>query len=386
MAQRILTTHAGSLPKGKAMDALHVARNRGEKIDEAAFMAARDAAEKRTIEKQIESGIDVINDGEVGREGFFSYVQHRMTGFGGQGRRPFMRDLTMYPSFLEYIMKATAAQEQVTLLQTPAAVGDVAYRDAALANAEVARLQTALLPFRGKYTGAFVTAPSPGIVSAAMANQHYPDMASYVAAVAAALAVEYRAILAAGFTLQIDAPDLAMERHTLFADKPLSDFLDFARLVVTEINRALGNAPRERVRLHVCWGNYNGPHECDVALADIWPEIAKARVGAHVLSLANPRHEHEVALFRDGILPKSAMLVAGAIDTTSNYVEHEEVVANRIQRAVEAVGDPARVMAGTDCGFETSAGYVMIPDDVVWAKLRALSAGAGLASGRIFGG
>lgn len=386
MAQRILTTHAGSLPKGKAMDALHVARNRGEEIDETAFAAARDAAERRTIEKQIESGIDVINDGEVGREGFFTYVQHRMTGFGGKGQRPFMRDITMYPSFLEYIIRTTSAQEQVTLLQTPAAIGDIAYRDAALAKSEAARLQTALQPFRGRYEGAFMTAPSPGIVSAAMANQHYPDMASYVGAVAAALAIEYRAILEAGFTLQIDAPDLAMERHTLFADKPLGDFLDFVRLVVGEINRALGDAPRERVRLHVCWGNYNGPHECDVALADIWPEISRAKVGAHVLSLANPRHEHEVALFRSGVLPRGASLVAGAIDTTSNYVEHEEVVANRIERAVAAVGDPARVMAGTDCGFETSAGYVMIPDDVVWAKLRALSAGAKLASARIFGG
>lgn len=385
MATRILTTHAGSLPKGKALDALHIARNRDETIDEAAFAAAREAGEARAIAKQIESGVDVINDGEAGREGFFTYVQHRMTGFGGASARPVMRDITMYPSFLEFVMKGTVAQEQVTLLACPEAVGAVAYRDAQVAADDMARLARLLKPHAGTYTGAFVTAPSPGIIAAAMANRHYPDMESYVAAVADALSAEYRAILDAGHTLQIDAPDLAMERHTLFADKPLGDFLDFVKIVVAAINRVLEGQPQDRVRLHVCWGNYNGPHECDVALGDIWPEIAKAKVGGHVLSLGNPRHEHEVALFRDGILPKGAMLVAGVIDTTSNYVEHEEVVANRILRAVEAVGDPARVMAGTDCGFETSAGFVTIPDDVVWAKLRALSAGARLAGARLSG-
>jgi 5-methyltetrahydropteroyltriglutamate--homocysteine methyltransferase len=384
MPRRILTTHAGSLPKGKDLTALHVARNRGEAVDEAAFAAARKAGEQRTIEKQIESGIDIVNDGEVGREGFFTYVQHRMTGFGGTAHRPIMRDITMYPSFLEYIMKTSASQEGVTLLATPSAIGEIAYRDPALAAADVARFKALLAPFAGRYEDAFVTAPSPGIIAAAMANRHYPDMESYVKAVAAALTVEYRAILAAGLTLQIDAPDLAMERHTLFADKPLADYLDFVRLVVAAINGALAGQDAARVRLHVCWGNYNGPHECDVALADIWPEIAKAPVGAHVLSLANPRHEHEVALFRSGILPQGAVLVAGTIDTTSNYVEHPELVAQRIERAVAAVGDPARVIAGTDCGFETSAGFVTIPDDVVWAKLRALRDGARLASQRLF--
>lgn len=384
MPDRILTTHAGSLPKGKAMTALHLARSRAKPVDEAAFAIARDAAERHTIEKQIESGVDIINDGEVGREGFFTYIQHRMTGFGGVSQRPVMRDLTMYPTFLEYVMRTTGAQDSVTLLATPSAIGDVAYRDPSFATADVARFRAILADYAGRFEGAFMTAPSPGIVAAAMSNQHYPDMQAYVDAVAAALAVEYRAILAAGLTLQIDAPDLAMERHTLFADKPLDDFLDFVRVVVAAINRVLADHDASRVRLHVCWGNYNGPHECDVALADIWPEIAKARVGGHVLSLANPRHEHEVALFRSGILPKGATLVAGVIDTTSNYVEHPEVVAQRIERAVSAVGDPRRVLAGTDCGFETSAGFVTIPEEVVWAKLRSLHDGAKLASNRVF--
>jgi 5-methyltetrahydropteroyltriglutamate--homocysteine methyltransferase len=272
----------------------------------------------------------------------------------------------------------------VSLLAPPAAIGAVTYRDAGLIEQDCARLTRHLADFKGRYTDAFMTAPSPGIIAAAMSNRHYPDMESYVAALAKALAVEYRAITDAGFILQIDAPDLAMERHTLFADKPLGDFQDFVRLVIRAINTALAGIPADRVRLHVCWGNYNGPHECDVALGDIWPEIAKANVGGYLLSLANPRHEHEVALFKDGILPKTAMLAAGVIDTTSNYVEHVEVVAQRIERAANAVGDPKRVQACTDCGFETSAGFVVIPDDVVWAKLRALRDGAALASKRLF--
>jgi 5-methyltetrahydropteroyltriglutamate--homocysteine methyltransferase len=383
MANRILTTHAGSLPKTRELSRLHAARAAGKADGTVDFDARVEAAEAAAIARQIESGVDILNDGEVGREGFFSYVRHRMTGFGGQSARPVMRDITMYPSFLEFIMQPRG--EQVSLLAPPAAVGDVTYRGAASIAEDCARLKRLLAAQKGKYTDAFMTAPSPGIIAAAMSNQHYPDMESYVGALAKALAHEYRTIVEAGFILQIDAPDLAMERHTLFADKPLGDFLDFVRLVVRAMDGALENIAPDRVRLHVCWGNYNGPHECDVALADIWPEIAKARVGGYLLSLANPRHEHEVALFRDGILPKNATLAAGVIDTTSNYVEHPQVVAQRIERAVEAVGDPGRVQACTDCGFETSAGYVMIPEDVVWAKLRALRDGAALASKRLFG-
>jgi 5-methyltetrahydropteroyltriglutamate--homocysteine methyltransferase len=378
MSDRILTTHAGSLPKTKTLAKLHASGDR-EGLE-----AQVEAAEAAVIEKQLECGIDIVGDGEVGREGFFSYVRHRMSGFAGKSVRPVMRDITMYPSFLEFLMRATSSPGQISLLSPPAATGAVRYQGGAEIARDCARLKRLLAPHAGHYTDAFVTAPSPGIVAAAMQNQFYPDLAAYVGALAGALAHEYRAIADAGFILQIDAPDLAMERHTLFADKPLGDFLDFVRLVVGALNRALGNIAAERVRLHVCWGNYNGPHECDVALADIWSEIAKARVGGFLLSLANPRHEHEVALFKDGILPKTATLAAGVIDTTTNYVEHEEVVARRLERAVEAVGDPKRVQAATDCGFETSAGYVMIPEDVVWAKLRALRDGAALASRRVF--
>jgi 5-methyltetrahydropteroyltriglutamate--homocysteine methyltransferase len=357
----------------------------GEAIDTDKMDREVEAATAQVIARQIESGIDIVNDGEVGRESFFTYVRHRMRGFGGHGTRVPMRDITMYPSFLQYILRVTAANESVSLLAPPQAIGEVSYADDGAIKAEVARLRTHLARATKKPTGAFLTSPSPGIIAAAMENKHYKSLGDYVAAVGKALSVEYRTIVDGGFTLQIDAPDLAMERHTLFADKPLSEFLAFSRAVVEAINRSVEGLPRDRIRLHVCWGNYNGPHECDEAIENIWPAIEKANVGAFVISLANPRHEHEVAFFKSGALPTHAKLVVGAIDTTTNYVEHREVVAQRLMRAVEAVGDPSRVLAGTDCGFETSAGYVIIPEDVVWAKLRALRDGAALASARLFG-
>jgi len=382
---RLFTTHAGSLPRPKTLVHLLAAQSGGEEVNRDALAKEVDAATAQVLAKQIESGVDIVNDGEVGRESFFTYVQHRMTGFGGHGQRVPMRDITMYPSFLQFILRVTAASESVSLLAPPQAVGDVAYKDAGAITDECKRLKRHLDGLKTRPAGAFMTAPSPGIIAAAMENKHYKSLGDYVDAVGKALAVEYRTIIDHGFTLQIDAPDLAMERHTLFADKPLSEFLSFSKAVIGAINRAIEGLPRERLRLHVCWGNYNGPHVCDEPIENIWPAIEAANVGAFVFSLANPRHEHEVDFFKGGRLPKNAKLIAGAIDTTTNYVEHPEVVARRLTRAVEAVGDPARVHAGTDCGFETSAGYVMIPEEVVWAKLRALADGAALASSRLFG-
>jgi 5-methyltetrahydropteroyltriglutamate--homocysteine methyltransferase len=382
---RLLTTHAGSLPRPKTLVHLLAAQSGGEEVNAATLAKEVEAATALVLAKQIESGVDIVNDGEVGRESFFTYVQHRMTGFGGHGQRLPMRDITMYPSFLQFILRMTAASENVSLLAPPQAVGDVAYKDTSAITEECKRLRRHLDGLKAKPAGAFMTAPSPGIVAAAMENKHYASLGDYIEALGKALAVEYRTIMDHGFELQIDAPDLAMERHTLFADKPLSEFLAFSKLVIAAINRATEGLPRDRLRLHVCWGNYNGPHECDEPIENLWPVIEGAHVGAFVISLANPRHEHEVDFFKGGRLPKTATLIAGAIDTTTNYVEHPEVVARRLVRTVEAVGDPARVLAGTDCGFETSAGYVMIPEDVVWAKLRALRDGAALASRRLFG-
>jgi 5-methyltetrahydropteroyltriglutamate--homocysteine methyltransferase len=267
---------------------------------------------------------------------------------------------------------------QVTLMGAPAAVADVAYGDTAELEAELALV--ADTPF----TDTFMTAASPGIVASVMENQHYPSREEYVTAVAAALRTEYRAIVERGLLLQIDAPDLALERHTLFADRPLDDFLAWVDLVVGAINGALEGIDPARVRLHVCWGNYEGPHTHDVAFEAIQPLLYEARVGALVVSMANARHAHEHRCFATRPLPDHMALVAGVIDTTSNYVEHPEVVADRLVRIAEAVGDPALVTAGTDCGFDTSAGVGDVVPSVVWEKLRSLRAGADLASERVF--
>ncbi len=383
--EKILTTHAGSLPRPGHLASLHAKKFGGEAIDEAALAQAAEAAVDAVIAKQAEVGIDVGNNGEAPRESFFTYVQHRMSGFGGESQRGAMADMLRYPNFVERLMRITFADENVSLMSGPQAVADIEYTGEAAIKEECDQLAGALERAGNPFAEAFMSSPSPGIIAAAMENAHYDSLEDYVAALGNALAKEYRAIVDAGFVLQIDAPDLAMERHTLFADKSLDDFLDFTRVVVKAINHALDDLPPEQVRLHVCWGNYEGPHDLDVALTDIWSEIEKTNAGAFMISMANPRHAHEVRCFDEGILPSDAVLVPGVIDTTTNYVEHPEVVADRIERAAQAVGDPARILAGTDCGFETSAGFNSVVEDVCWAKLKSLSEGAKIASGRLFG-
>jgi 5-methyltetrahydropteroyltriglutamate--homocysteine methyltransferase len=276
-------------------------------------------------------------------------------------------------------------QNRASLLTAPPrATGEVRHADRAPLERELAGYRQALGGQPRQFTESFWTAPSPGIVASAMQNDHYASLAEYVNAVADALRTEYEAIVRAGHVLQIDAPDLAMERHRLFADRPLADFLDFVELVVAAINRALANVPRDRVRLHVCWGNYEGPHVFDVPFDEIASRLYRARAGALVLSMANPRHAHEHRSLSKFPLPEDWNLVAGVIDTTTNYVEHPEVVADRIETAAKAVGDPRRVLAGTDCGFDTSTGFGLVAEEVVWEKLRALCAGARIASSRLF--
>jgi 5-methyltetrahydropteroyltriglutamate--homocysteine methyltransferase len=374
---RILVTHAGSLPRPKALAELHGRRSRGEVVDDDDLSTAIAEATAASIAAQREVGIDIGNDGEQARESFVTYVQHRMTGFGESSHRPVMRDLVEHPDYLE-LAAPRYARMKVNLMAAPAAIGPVAYRDTSEVAAECALVRDA------GFAETFMTAASPGIVASAMENRFYPSREEYVRAVAAALTSEYRFIVDQGLLLQIDAPDLAMERHTLFADSPLSEFLDWVALVIDATNDALSGIDPSRVRLHVCWGNYEGPHTRDVALDEILALLYEARVGALVLSMANARHAHEHACFTRQPLPAHMLLVAGVIDTTSNYVEHEEVVAERIERIAMAVGDPQRVLAATDCGFDTSAGIGDVAPSVVWEKLRALRVGADRASERLF--
>lgn len=384
---RILTTHAGSLPRPPALTRLYAARARGEAVDEAAIAAAGRAALAAIIPAQLDAGIDVVNNGEQQRESFALYLRHRLTGIGGESIRPVFADLDAYPQYKQEFLAWAGGREAVSnTAQLPAAIGPVGYQDAGAIAAELRDFDAALAPHRARSAEAFMTAASPGILATIVQNRHYATLDDYLAALGKALAVEYRAIVEAGFVLQIDAPDLAMERHGAFQGRPLSDFLGFVELVVETINAALAGVPRDRVRLHACWGNYEGPHDQDVPLEDILPILLRADVGALVLPFANPRHAHEPRCLERMPLAGDQVLVAGVIDTLTNFVEHPEVVAERIERVARAVGDPTRVMAGTDCGFDTSAGRGRVAPDVVWAKLRAMAEGARIATGRLFGG
>jgi 5-methyltetrahydropteroyltriglutamate--homocysteine methyltransferase len=381
---RILTTHAGSLPRPPALVRLYARRAAGEAVDPAALETAGREALRQIVPKQIEAGIDVGNNGEQQREGFFLYVQRRMSGFGGSWRRRQRGDVARYPIFEQMLQEQQAGRTAVSNFLPPKATFEVRYLDPAAVDAECADFRRALDDSEG-FVEPFLTAPSPGIVAAAMKNEHYDSEEAYLAALAEALRVEYEAIVGHGFLLQLDCPDLALERHITYQDRPLADFLGFVERVVSAINRALTRVPRDRVRLHVCWGNYEGPHDMDVPLTEILPIIRQANVGGFVFPFANPRHAHEYRCFEGGrSLDDDQVLVAGVIDSLTNFVEHPEVVAERIERVAAAVGDPKRVLAGTDCGFDTSAGMGRVAEDVGWAKLRALCDGARLASQRLF--
>jgi 5-methyltetrahydropteroyltriglutamate--homocysteine methyltransferase len=382
---RILTTHTGSLPRPAALTQLYVRRSRGEPIDTAELDRVGKQAVRDVVAKQITAGIDVPNNGEQQREAFFLYVRHRMSGFGGGWTRRVFADATRYPEFMAWKTAHDAVNESISNLGgVPEAIGEVRYLDRTAVETECTDFQAALDAVKGRYAEAFVTAPSPGIVAAAMRNRWYDSDDAYLAAVGRALQVEYEAIVQHGFVLQIDAPDLAMERHITYQDRPLSEFVGFVERVVATINDALVNVPREMVRLHACWGNYEGPHDCDVALPEVLPAIQQAKAGGFVLPFANPRHAHEYRCLKDLPLRDDQVIVAGVIDPLTNFVEHPEVVADRIEQVARAVGDPQRVLAGTDCGFDTSAGRGRVADDVVWAKLAAMAAGARIATQRLF--
>jgi 5-methyltetrahydropteroyltriglutamate--homocysteine methyltransferase len=384
---RILTTHTGSLPRPIELTRLYARQARGEAVDAEALEGAGRAALRWIVPKQLEAGIDIGNNGEQQREGFFLYLRHRLSGFGGTWKRWPRGDVERYPVFKEAMQLAAAGREAVSNFAPPKAIGEVRYRDAALVHKECTDFRHVLDEVAGGpgFVEPFFTAPSPGIVAAAIKNEHYDTDDAYLDALGTALRVEYEAIVGHGFLLQLDCPDLALERHVSYNDRPLADFLGFVERVVATINKALETIPRERVRMHVCWGNYEAPHDCDVPLEEILPIIRQMRVGGFVLPFANPRHAHEVRCLEKLPFADDQIVVAGVVDTLTNFVEHPEVIAERIERVAHAVGDPRRVMAGTDCGFDTSAGMGRVAEDVVWAKLRAMRDGARIASERLFG-
>jgi 5-methyltetrahydropteroyltriglutamate--homocysteine methyltransferase len=383
--QRILTTHAGSLPRPAALTQLYVRRLRGEPVDAGAIVTSEREAVRAVVARQIETGIDIINDGEQTRESFVLYLRHRLTGLGGTSIRPMSSDIDAYPAFKRNFQALASAREAVSNRdRLPRAIGAVAYADPSIVQRDCAAFRSAIEPHAGRFVESFLTAPSPGILATIVQNDHYDTFDNYLAALGTALKVEYDAIVQSGFLLQLDCPDLGLECHTAFRDRPLGDFLDFVERVIAAINKAIADIPREKVRLHMCWGNYEAPHDRDVPLRDIFPIIRKAAVGAFVLPFANPRHAHEYRVLQELPLADDQIVVAGVIDTLTNFVEHPEVVADRIERVATAVGDPRRVLAGTDCGFDTSAGMGRVAEDVVWAKLAAMTEGARIASRRLF--
>jgi 5-methyltetrahydropteroyltriglutamate--homocysteine methyltransferase len=380
-----LTTHTGSLPRPRELTRLYALRARGEAVDAAEIDRAGREAVRAVVRKQHDAGIDVGNNGEQQRDSFFLYLKERLSGLGGSWERPSRADVERYPDFKRMWIEQHAARTQVSALGgLPKAIGEVRYLDDRAIDDECRYFNAVLADNPGVFVETFMSAPSPGILATAVRNEHYDTLANYLAALGRALQVEYEAIVKNGLLLQIDAPDLALERHITYKDKPVTAFVAFVEQVVATINHALSNVPRDRVRLHVCWGNSESPHDCDVPLEDILPALLEADVGGFVLPFANPRHAHEFRCFAKHPLKDDQILVAGVIDSLTNFVEHPEVVADRVERVAAVVGDPSRVLAGTDCGFDTSAGWGRVAEDVVWAKLSSLRDGARLASDRLF--
>ena len=374
---RILTTHVGSLPRPDDVCAMLLAKDKGELADRAAFDACMAAAVKAVVAKQVETGVDVVSDGEMSKIGYATYVRDRLTGFGGDSPRRVPGDLALYPA---YMKKIHAAGETPTIKRLRC-VGPVAVKDRKPLADDVANMKAAVAAARP--VEGFLNAASPGVVAVFQPNEHYPSHEAYLEALAAALREEYEAITRAGFVLQIDCPDLAMGRHIMFQDRSDAEFLKAAEQNVEALNHALANVPAEQVRLHLCWGNYEGPHVCDIPLAKIIKTVLKAKPQGISFEASNPRHGHEWTVFRETKIPTDKVLFPGVIDSVSNFVEHPEYVAERIGRFADIVGRE-RVIASTDCGFGTFAGFGKIDPDICYAKLKTLAEGARIASAQLW--
>ena len=380
---RILTTHVGSLPRNPTLTDLLIRREAGETIPVATMAAEMDRAVNSVIEAQLAAGIDVGNDGEQQRVGFQTYMPTRMAGFGGESKRKVGKDFQEVPELIEQFLRRFPKRAKIS--NAPQAIAEVRYLSTKDIADEIARLKGCVGAAKPHFAEMFMTAPSPGIVATTMMNTYYASHEAYLMALARELKAEYRAIHEAGLLLQIDAPDLAMERTMTFQDQSDAEFVKTCELHMAAINAALEGIPRDRVRLHCCWGNWEGPHIHDVALASILPVLYEANVGALTIEMANPRHQHEYETLRANPLPKDWLLIPGVIDTTTNFVEHPQVVARRIKEAVAAAGARERVIASTDCGFGTFAGREWVVASVAWKKLHALHEGADIASAELWG-
>jgi 5-methyltetrahydropteroyltriglutamate--homocysteine methyltransferase len=376
---RILTTHTGSLPRPPELIDMIRRKEAGEAVDDAAFQAKVREAVALTVRRQMEAGIDLVSDGEEGKPSYATYIKDRATGF--EGERPaqtrIQGEARDFPEYNERRMSTSP----VSMLRRPACNGPIAWKDFASVERDIANFKAVV--DEAKPVGAFMTAASPGVVALFLVNDYFPSHDAYLDAIAAVLKDEYEAIAAAGFELQLDCPDVAMGRNSQFFDLGASDFSKIVQRHIEVVNEATKNIPPQQMRLHLCWGNYEGPHHLDVPLRDIIDIVLKGRPAVISFEGANPRHEHEWNVWLDVKLPDDKIIMPGVIDSTTNFVEHPELVAQRLERYANLVGKE-RVLAGTDCGFGTNAASNQVDARITWAKLRSLSEGAAIASKRLW--
>jgi len=377
-AGRILTTHVGSLPRSQAVTDVLFARERDEARDVDADDEVLRTAVAEVVRRQVGIGIDVVSDGETSKISYATYIARRLSGFDGDTPREPGQDLVEFPGLLRKLAERGATAKY----RRPRCVAAVAVKDLGPLTTDLRNLQGAVAAAHP--TAAFMNAASPGVIALFQPNDYYRTQDEYLEALAAALQAEYEGIVRAGILLQIDAPDLAMGRHTMYRDRSLEEFERLAARHIEVLNHALRNVPPERVRMHVCWGNYEGPHHHDVPLARLLPIVFKVRAQGLLFEAANPRHAHEWAVFKDVRVPEDKVLIPGVLATTTNYIEHPELVAERLERLAHIVGRE-RVMGGTDCGFGTFAGFGPVEPDIAYLKLRSLVEGAQLASSRLWG-
>lgn len=370
---RFLTTHTGSLPRPDDLIRMMFAKEEGVPVDPAALAARVRSAVAEVVGKQAQAGLDVLNDGELSKPSYATYIKDRLDGFGGTSQPLQYQDLVDFPGMARRVFGDPGRARR----KTPACTGPISVRDARAAQIDADNVRAGL--GQGGATEAFLSAASPGVVSLFFRNDHYPSHEAYLFAIAEAMKHEYETVAKAGFVLQVDCPDLAMGRHIQFAALSLEEFRRMARLHIEALNHALANVPPDQARLHLCWGNYEGPHHYDVPLADIVDVVFTARPNGISFEAANPRHGHEWKLFERVKLPAGKVIIPGVIDSTTNFIEHPELVAERIGRYARLVGRE-NVIAGTDCGFGTWVGQAAVDPDIAWAKLASLAAGARLAS------
>ena len=368
---RILTTHVGSLPRTQKVVDFIFARERNESYSQGDFDAAMAEAVMETVKKQVDAGVDIVSDGETSKISYATYVKDRYTGFDGDSPRNAPEDLKRFPGFL----KRLADDGGTPQYARPLCVGEVRSKGQGELQKDIANLKAAM-EAHGARRG-FMNAASPGVISLFLQNEFYPSREAYLAALADAMKEEYETIVAAGLDLQLDCPDLALSRHMLFTDLSDEEFVKVAGMHVEALNGALRDIPEDRIRVHICWGNYEGPHVCDIPMASMFDTLMSARARHVLFETSNPRHGHEWTVFRDrkSDIPDDKLLVPGVVDTTTNFVEHPDLVAQRIERFVDILG-AERVIAGSDCGFGTFAGFGAVDPDIAYAKLAALSEGA----------